>query len=259
MRAIKYLLIFTIPTLLLISCAKEPSLLDMEEWDLVWISDSSGWRVAEVYAQMIEQDTGVKVNVHDNWIGGLAAGDVLHGLQGTPTPSMQLARNADEIREAEVIVIYGNPSASWAEDNPADWMCVSVVGQNYVNNCDMSTFDQYISDLKAIYEIIFELREGKPTIVRAFDAYNPLIARFEEQGVYEECKACWANYNAAIHQAAEAFNVPVAEVAAAWNGPDFDQDPVAKGYTKDGEHPNEEGVHVIAETIRTLGYAPVVP
>jgi hypothetical protein len=251
----------TLPMLitLIAGCAQEPSMLDMDEWDLVWISDSSGWDVAEVYAAMVEEDTGIKVNVHDNWIGGLSAGDVLHGLQGTPTPSMQLERNADEIREAELIVIYGNPEASWSEDNPPDWMCVSIVGQNYVNNCELSTFDGYVSDLEAIYEFIFELRAGQPTIVRAYDAYNPLIAHFQEQGVYEECKACWANYNTAIHQAAEAYNVPVAEVAEAWNGPNWDRDPVAMGYTKDGEHPNEEGARVIAEAIRALGYDPVTP
>jgi hypothetical protein len=180
-------------------------------------------------------------------------------LQGTPTPSMQLERNADEIREAELIVIYGNLMASWSEDNTADWVCTSSVGTNYVNNCSMDTFDEYIEDLEGIYEIIFELRAGQSTIVRAFDAYNPLIARFKEQGVYEDCKACWANYNAAIHQAADAYHVPVVKVAEVWNGPDFDQDPVAMGYTKDGEHPNEEGARVIAETIRALGYEPVIP
>ena len=245
--------------ILLTGCAQEPSMLETEEWDLVWISDSSGWDVAEVYAAMVEEDTGVKVNVYDNWIGGLSAGDVLHGLQGTPMPSMQLERNADEIREAELIVIYGNSEASWSEDNPPDWMCVAAVDQNYVNDCDMSMFDGYVADLEAIYELIFELREGQPTIVRAYDAYNPLIARLMEQGVYEDCKTCWANYNAAIHQAAEAYNVPVAEVSVAWNGPDFNIDPVAKGYTHDGIHPNEEGARVIAETIRALGYDPVVP
>lgn len=259
MKASTSLQVIALAVLALSACAQEPSMLEMEEWDLVWISDSSGWGVAEVYAQMVEKDTGVEVNVHDNWIGGLAAGDVLHGLQGTPTPQMRLLRNADDIREAEIVVIYGNPGASWAEENPADWECTNSLEPNYVNNCEMETFGQYIDDLEAIYEIIFELRAGQPTIVRAFDAYNPLIATFKEQGVYEDCKACWANYNAAIHQAAEAFNVPVAEVSVAWNGPDFAEDPVAKGFTKDGEHPNEEGARVIAQTIRELGYDPVIP
>jgi len=230
---------------------------DMDEWDLVWISDSSGWDVAQVYAAMIEEDTGVSVVVHDNWIGGLPAARVLHALNGEPSPSFTLERLADELAEAEVIVFYANPTESPDASHPSDWMCVNVTGENYVDRCEMETFNQYIQDLEAIYARIFELRAGQPTIVRAYDAYNPLISKFKEQGVYEECKACWGNYNAAIHLAAASYNIPVAGVSLAWNGPDWQQDPVAIGYTKDGEHPNEEGARVIAEALRALGYEPV--
>ncbi|TFH33637.1 MAG: SGNH/GDSL hydrolase family protein [Anaerolineales bacterium] len=253
------LLVLVSAGLLIGACSKPPALLDLQEWDLVWISDSSGWDVAQVYAAMIEEDTGIKVNVHDNWIGGLPAASVYHALLGEPTASLTLERLADEIREAEVIVFYGNPEDSWEEGNPADWLCVNGIGMNYVNNCEMETFDSYIQILEGIYAKIFELRAGQPTIVRAFDAYNPLITRFKEQGSYEDCKACWANYNAAIHQAAASYNVPVAGVALAWNGPNWDQDPVALGYTKDDIHPNQEGARVIAEALRVLGYDPVMP
>ena len=243
--------------LLLVSCSAQPSLLEMEEWDLVWISDSSGWDVAEIYASMIEEDTGKKVNVIDNWIGGLSAGDVYSALKGEPTPNLKLEKLGEQIKEAEVVVLYANPEESWEEGNPADWNCVG--GINYVNNCDMETFGTYIQHLEGIYKIIFELRDGQPTIIRAFDANNPLIARFQEQGVYEDCKACWANYNAAIHQAAASYNIPVAAVAEAWNGSNWEQDPKAMGYTKDGIHPNEVGATIIAQALRELGYNPVIP
>jgi len=257
MKTIIRLTAFLASLIVLSACSPEPSLGAMDEWDLVWISDSSGWGVAEVYAAMIEEDTGIQVVVHDNWIGGLAAARVLHALNGESTVSFTLERLADEIREAEVIVLYGNPTESVDRVNPGDWMCVDDIGKNYVNECEMETFSQYIQDLEAIYARIFELRAGKPTIVRAYDAYNPLIHLFQEQGVYEDCKACWTNYNVAIHQAAASYNVPVAEVALAWNGLDWDQDPVALGYTKDDIHPNEEGARVIAEALRALGYEPV--
>ena len=245
--------------LIITSCSPQPSLQDMEEWDLVWISDSSGWDVAPIYAAMIEEDTGIKVNVIDDWVGGLSAGYVYSALKGEPTPNATLEHLGEQIKDAEVVVFYANPEESWEKSNPADWMCVSNLTPNYVNNCEMETFDTYIQHLEGIYQIIFDLRDGQPTIVRAYDAYNPLIARFKEQGVYEDCKACWANYNAAIHQAAESYNVPVAAVAEAWNGPDWNQDPKAIGYTKDGEHPNEIGATIIAQALRDLGYEPVTP
>jgi hypothetical protein len=48
-------------------------------------------------------------------------------------------------------------------------------------------------------------------------------------------------------------------VAEAWNGANWDIDPVTAGYTKDGEHPNQTGAEVMAEALRATGYEPVAP
>ena len=152
--------------LLLVSCSSQPSLLEEEEWDLVWISDSSGWGVAEIYAAMVEEDTGVKINVYDNWMGGLRAVDVYSALKGEPTSSLRLERLADEIREAEIVVFFANSRGS-DDEGAADYNCVEV-GTFYVNTCP--TFNTYIEHLESIYKMIFELRDGQPTIVRAYDA-----------------------------------------------------------------------------------------
>jgi len=253
-----YLLAFCIILTAACGPAPQPSLMEMEEWDLLWISDSSGWDVARVYAAMVAEDTGITIDLHDNWIGGLAAADVLRALQGEETQSFTLANLADEIREAEIIVFYANPEGSWRDDNPADWYCIGASG-NYVNNCDMSTFDTYIADLEAIYQLIFELRDGQPTIIRAYDAYTPRVVNWQADGCFDACHACWDNYNAAIRQAAATYNIPVADVYAAWNGADGTLDPVERGYTKDNVHPNELGARLIAEAVRATGYDPVIP
>ena len=247
-------------TVLLTACSTGSELDDLEEWDLVWISDSSGWDVAQVYADYIEEDTGKTVIVHDLWIGALAAGDILDALNGDPPPgNLRYKEMLASIPDAEVIVIYGNPEASVDEDNPWDFNCGQGIGDLYVNNCDLESFNLYIDDLDAIYQKIFELRDGQPTIIRAFDAYNPRLPNRQGADAYEECIACWQAYNQAIHIAAERNNIPVAQVAEAWNGPDFLLNPVDMGYTKDGEHPSELGAQVIAQQLRELGYEPVEP
>jgi FAD/FMN-containing dehydrogenase len=201
--------------------AEMSAVIEEAEWDLLWVTDSSGWGVAEKYGKFISDDMGVPVNVMDKWKGEL----------------------------------------SISENSPMDWNCAHQLEKFYVNTCGMETFELYIEHLKEIYSIIFELREGKSTIIRAIDAYNPHLAnKCAEDGVMDECVACWENYNNAIHQAADAMGVPVANVFDAWNGPDHTEDPVDKGYTRsDNIHPNDTGAAVIAKLLRDLGYEATIP
>jgi lysophospholipase L1-like esterase len=161
--------------------------------------------------------------------------------------------------DAEVVVIYGNPEASVDEDNPWDWNCGQGSGALYVNNCDLEAFNLYIEHLNAIYQKIHELRDGQPTIIRAYDAYNPVIPNRVGADGYGECMTCWQTFNEAIHLAADQNNIPIGLVAEAWNGPDFLLNPVEMGYTKDDIHPSELGAQVIAQALRELGYEPVEP
>jgi len=236
--------------------------IEEETWDLLWVSDSSGWGVADIYGQYIAEDNNVEVNVIDNWIGGLPAGQILQGLKEQNTKNFKLDKLRETIAESEVIVIYGNPEESIDPSNPWDWNC----GQNdlvscYVNNCSIDSFSQYIADLEEIYSIIFEIRQGKPTIIRAIDTYNPrLVSHCQTDGVFDICTQCWETYNQAIHQAADEMGVPVANVFDAWNGIDHTENPVEKGYTReDNVHPSELGATVTAELLRDLGYDPIVP
>lgn len=250
--------------LVLTACGSTPEftpLEELEEWDMLWISDSSGWDVADVYAEMVAEDTGKTINVNDKWVGGLPAGDIYLALTDQyDGPSMTLENMPEYVAEAELIVFYGNPTGSINPESPGDWDCIATTGA-YVNYCDPEIFSIYIEHIETIYQRMLELRGNQPTIIRAFDAYYPLINQRKADGdSYQACKTCWANYNAAIHQAAENMNVPIAEVGLLWNGPDWNIDPDTDlGYTKDNEHPNALGAEVIAQALRELGYDPVVP
>jgi hypothetical protein len=217
-----------------------------DEWDMIFFSDSTGWDVAQKYAIHIENDLGVSVNIRDNAFSGLSIRELLDRLE----------RNEfllDHLAESEVVVIIANAAESVSEANPGNWSCVTPKYQ--VTNCDLETFDQYIEDLSIFYEKVFELRDGQPTIIRAFNAYVPIYSTWIKEGVFDECRQCWLNFNEAIEIAADKFNVPVAPVFEAFNGVNYDEDPREKGYiSSDGEHTTSEGSQVIADTLRLLGY-----
>jgi hypothetical protein len=224
-------------------------------WDLVLFSDSSGRGVARRYAAHIEQDLNVTVEVHDLWMDGLSAAAVLAALRGEMNPYPASVGVPHLVSEAEVVVVFGNPTESVSESHPGDWNCVG--NSPYVNDCSLETFGAYIADLEAIYDEILALRGDSPIIIRAFDSYNPLYSVFREHGVYDECVRCMETYNAAIHQAAATHNVPVANIYDAFNGPNHDEDPREKGYIgDDGIHTNGVGRDVIAGLLRELGYEP---
>ena len=224
------------------------------EWDLVVIGDSSLWKLADAFAAQIEKDVGVKVIVHDITPGGLSAGKVLRSLQVGDT----LTNLPDRIKDAEVVVMFVNPLESIDPENPLGLeACFYYTAPE---SCGMESFGKYIDDLKAIWEEIFILRAGQPTIVRATDIYNPLVANWQKTGVFEACNECWLNMSKAAQAAAEAYNIPFLSRFEALNGPDYLGNLKEKGYlSSDGEHPSDLMGQYTAELLAEIGYDPVIP
>lgn len=233
--------------------------------DLVYISDSSGWSVASFYARHIRQDLGVAVRVHDQWEGGLPAAVILERLRDPGHSWIDLIRNA------EVIVVYGNPIG----------LGIKVVEREVCHDGSTRppavvgprTWRPYVTTLKAIYKQIFAIRKGKPVILRTANWYVPGIYHgevklgpvppgksWQESGIIDVCTKFYESHNAAIARAAAAYRIPMADVYRAFNGPNHLEDPVAKGYIQaDNIHPNDKGRAVIAKTLADLGYTPVKP
>jgi hypothetical protein len=241
---------------LLAACAAGPVPLEkLGEWDVVVISDSSLWGVAEPYARLIEQDGGVKVNIHDEWEGGLSAVSILKALRGDPGGSAQREKWPQLIRDAEVLVLFGNPVDSLDfEIHDAGLRCVEGIDPGEM---DLGTeaFAPYRADLDAIYGEIAKLREGRPLILRATDIYNPMISEWREKGIEDACGAFWEGLSAAARQAAEKNGVTFVSVYDEFNGPSHDQDPREQGLIReDGEHPSEAGAQRYAELLQRSGY-----
>lgn len=222
-----------------------------QPWDLVYISDSSGWGVAGFYARRIKQDLGVAVRVHDEWQPDLRAQTILERLRTHGDPWVRLIRNA------EVIVVYGNPVGLGIKSFDSG-LCFEVLKPPPAPEPGM--FRPYIATLQAIYQRIFKIRNGKPVILRTANWYVPVLKTLKEAGIRDECLAVDKEWFAAIATAAKASRVPMADVNRAFNGLSGLEDPVAKGYLQpDGIHPNDKGRAVIAKTLAALGYKRVTP
>jgi hypothetical protein len=126
--------------------------------------------------------------------------------------------------------------------------------------CSDKQFARYTTDLKAIWAKIFEIRAGRPTVLRAIDAANPFAGAWKENHVLDACNACWSCTSTAPRQAAEAYHIPFVSRYDAFNGINHDQDPAQKGYVGiDGIHPSDSARQLTAKLLGKLGYAPVPP
>lgn len=227
------------------------------DWDLVYISDSTGWGVARRYAKNIEGDTGKSVRVKNYASGGLSAIQVLDAIQNADITKENLK---SDIAEAEVIVLFVNELGDSSKGGVQSGMidCADYDSGNPPASCSVEINSPYTENLKSIYEAIFSLRNGQPTIIRATDLYNPVISEHRIRNMEAECTQCIEALNTAARNAADAFNIPFVSVYDEFNGPDHSEDPREKGYIgDDGIHASEKGQQVIADLLSAVGYDPV--
>jgi hypothetical protein len=249
-----------------------PALAELEEWDLLIISDSSNWGVGQYYAKLIEADINVKVNLHDCWISPLL---ILHALQTLQTGWIWSSMVGDDscqkpltdlVKEAEVMVFYGRGLGSDSPEGMA--ACMS---ENYANKNKLPEFEAYKSDLLTsctpenwatyktnlglLLDEIYKLRDGRPLILRMTDFYIPVHASYKANDMDEVCTACLSSFADAIRETAAEHGVPVADTMAGFNGKDYMSDPVEAGYIKpDGIHPTDKGAQYIATLLQQTGY-----
>ena len=188
-----------------------------EQWDLVWISDSMGAGVALPWAERIEESEGVEVRVHDHWTPGLSLVEVREWLS-------EDAELRDEVADAEIIVVGGAAEYASPEDTG---MChlLPPTPSDPPNVYTSADFAPYGDALRDIFDIVFELRAGQPTVIRAFDQFNGMIADLRAYGIEAECKATWDSESEVLHEAADDYGVAMASFYDEFNGPDHDEDP----------------------------------
>jgi lysophospholipase L1-like esterase len=253
-----------------------PALAELEEWDLLIISDSSNWGVGQYYAKLIEADLNVKVNLHDCWNGNQKILHVLQTLQSGRTWTSFIGDKScqkpltDLIKEAEVMVLFGNPLGADSPVGGGACMAGSYVNKNklpefetYKSNlltsCAPENWATYKTNLGLVIDEIYKLRDGNALILRMTDFYIPVHASYIANDMDDVCTACLSSFADAIRQAAAEHGVPVADTMSGFNGKDYLSDPVEAGYIKfDGIHPSDKGAQYIATLLQQTGYEDAV-
>lgn len=255
------------------------STLARKTWDLLIISDSTNGKVGPYYARLIEADQNVKVNLHNCWVSGLQASEILKNLQDNTYSEPEVEEEktcyqpwANLVLEAEVIVLFGNPGGSLPPDGawnvPESFAPACFVGvfeektsdiaaykQKMLQSCAPETFATYKAHLNAILDEIANIRNGKPVILRMTDYYIPVHTQYKMAGVDDSCTTCMWNFSSTIRQVEKERGVPDFSTMDALNGPDHLQDPNQNGYIgEDGGHLSDAGAQFVAKLLQQSGY-----
>jgi hypothetical protein len=218
-------------------------------WDYVVLGDSIGGSFASRYAKHIEADLGVEVTMHI-WY---------RGQQGSSELVSALRDNQDlrsDLREAEIVTFLVVPRHL---KNPRQAYKDGTCGGTDNQDCLREALRLLEADTDAIISEILSLRSTSDAIIRAMTVYNRRVNEWKEWGYFEALSPYRIAFNEYLVQAASEQDIPVARVDLAFNGPNLDEDPSDKDVLADGLHPNAEGITVIADLFRELGYEPLAP
>lgn len=200
------------------------------------------------YADYVITDTGANVNTTNLGVPGWKTSDLLNALQNNP-----VYRNS--VMSAQIVTfdIGGNDLAS-AHDQYTQQNCGGADGQD----CLRAAVAQAETNWNGILTQLLALRSTSNTIIRTMDIYNPYVAADMKSGIFTTVEPYLDQVNNYIHMTAQQNGIPVAAVHQAFNGPNGTEDPGTLGLLAvDGFHPNDAGHKLIADQLRTLGYAPL--
>jgi lysophospholipase L1-like esterase len=215
-----------------------------------------------LYARALANDTHVFVSTTDLGVPGWTSADLLSALQ-----NKLLFRVSARASNVITWNIGGNDLSAarnlykaGACGGPKNEDCLGAAVTTLENNWD------------GIIDTLFFLRQGKPTIFRTMDIYNPFVAEdlasdswpptgpgFTDFDVF---KTYLDEVNLYIQAKSMANGVRVAQVYDAFNGPNHDQDPgtaIPPLLAFDDFHPNAAGHALMASKLRGLGYLTVTP
>lgn len=154
------------------------------------------------------------------------------------------------VKEADILIIMIEGPVGRREgyclDTPSDTPRSDTVDQLELE------LDAFLAELtRHVDPAKIMVRIGLPAVKPHFKAI------WVERDLVEECAREWEARADVWREGAARYGIGLIDVRALWNGPDGTIDSPIDLYVRDKVHLTEEGAEVVAEIIRSTGYAPL--
>ena len=225
-----------------------------EPLDLLVVADSGGEGIAEKYAPLAAEALGREVVAHSHLIPGAMITKLQRAVESIW---------AEDVADAEIIVFYVNP---WGFEPPGSVECFKAEGaasevppgttwEPVPEMPSAGDFREYQDELQQMYDTFWTLREDQPTIMRAYGWPDLWVPVWRRLGIETECMAQVESLEQARGEVVEANGGVYVSMLDAFNGPQHNEDPIAKGLIQDDWlHLNEDGQQLLAETLAEAGF-----
>jgi len=221
-------------------------------WDYVALGDSypAGYGAArsyvDYYAEYMEADLGVRVEIHNFARTGLASSELLSQVR-----SDEELRGA--LRGANVITIW----IGWNDfrESLVRFYAGTCGGEENLD-CMLESSNKLNENMDAILDEILKLANPRESLIRIADAGIPpvFMDTWKQHGWFETLQeSCFENWSEHLIEAAGQRGIAVVDTYRILNGPSGDEE--MKGiYQSDGIHVNDKGQRLIADLHREAGY-----
>lgn len=226
-----------------------------EPVDFMLLSDSAGGGVAELYAAKAAAALDREIRIRDHALAGWDADQLREAIA--------LAW-AEEVAGAELIVFSVHPTyvpeshqpcleaIDWDHPEPPE---TQPPGWKPPTATTVADWQEYRAALDRVYDEIWNLRAGQPTIIRAYGTWLPWLGQWRQLGIESACVAGELAADQARREAAEAHGATFVSMADIFAGPQHDENPYETGWiAEDGMHLNEAGHVVLVDALAEAGF-----
>jgi lysophospholipase L1-like esterase len=221
---------------------------------MVTLSDSAlglggGVLAAQVYADLMAADLGVRIKITPLFYGGSSSGYVLDRIRSIPEVRAAIS-SAD-------VIVFDVPIGELKDLCPWDgthYQPAPGTADEYAA-CGATMVEGYAANATAIMDEIVSLRSPSDALIRTTNLWDFFYPRFQQLGLRDVTHQIYTNVNATLASAAADHGIPMADARRAFMGANGTDDPVAAGYIQTDElHVTQLGADRLGQLLFDLGY-----